>query len=29
MVLQGRADELTREQVTQAYFGLGAAASGG
>jgi ABC-type branched-subunit amino acid transport system ATPase component len=25
IVLSGNADELTREQVTEAYFGLGAA----
>ena len=28
MVLAGRSDELTREQVTEAYFGLGRMASG-
>jgi hypothetical protein len=26
-VLEGRADELTREQVTEAYFGLGRVAA--
>jgi branched-chain amino acid transport system ATP-binding protein len=28
LVLEGRADELTREQVTDAYFGLGQTAGG-
>jgi len=27
VVLEGRSDELTREQVTEAYFGLGRAAA--